>query len=179
MRRLHIVKRVKRKLLILQAVFCLVAPSGRAEKGLAPKVFNVHDFGATGDGTNKDTVAFQKALDTCAISGGGEVVVPAGNYLIGSVQIGNCTILRLETNSVIVGSPEAQDYPMIDVRWEGRWQPGRRALIYIANVGHTGVIGPGRIEGNPGVAASQNPRGAVVLEPMSKSAGLPRASDQC
>ncbi len=66
--------------------------------------FNVRDFGAVGDGTNKDTVAFQKALDTCAVSGGGEVLVPAGNYLIGSVQIGNRTILRLETNSVIIGS---------------------------------------------------------------------------
>ncbi len=52
-------------------------------------VFNVRDFGAIGDGTNKDTVAFQKTLDACAVSGGGEVIVPAGKYLIGSVQIGN------------------------------------------------------------------------------------------
>ena len=130
-------------------------------------IFNVRDFGAIGDGTNKDTVAFQKALDACAVSGGGEVLVPAGKYLIGSVQIGNRTILRLETNSVIVGSPDTNDYPMMDIRWEGRWQPGRRALIYSANVDHTGIIGPGRIEGNPAVAAPQNPRGVVVLEPIS------------
>ena len=129
--------------------------------------FNLRDFGAIGDGTNKDTIAFQKALDACAVSGGGEVLVPAGKYLIGSVQIGNRTILRLETNSVIIGSPDAADYPMLDVRWEGRWQPGRRALIYSANVDHTGIIGPGRIEGNPTVAAPQNPRGALVLEPIS------------
>src|ERR1041385_5338209 len=84
--------------------------------------FNVHDFGAIGDGTNKDTVAFQKALDTCAISGGGEVIVPAGNYLIGSVQIGYRTILRFEaTNSVLIGSSDTNDYPMLDSRWEGRW----------------------------------------------------------
>jgi polygalacturonase len=76
-------------------------------------------------------------------------------------------MLRLETNSVIIGSGDTNDYPMMDVRWEGRWQPGRRALIYAANVGHTGIIGPGRIEGNPAVAAPQNPRGAVVLEPIS------------
>jgi polygalacturonase len=129
--------------------------------------FNVRDFGAVGDGTNKDTVAFQKALDTCAVSGGGEVLVPAGKYLIGSVQIGNRTILRLEKDSIITGSPDTNDYPMMDIRWEGRWQPGRRALIYSANVDHTGIIGPGRIEGNPAVAAPQNPRGVVVLEPIS------------
>ncbi len=121
--------------------------------------FNVRDFGAVGDGTNKDTVAFQKALDACAVSGGGDVFVPAGKYLIGSVQIGNRTVLRLETNSVIIGSPDPNDYPMMDIRWEGRWQPGRRALIYSANVEHIGIIGPGRIEGNPAVAAPQNPRG--------------------
>ena len=129
--------------------------------------FNVRDFGATGDGTNKDTVAFQKALDICAVSGGGDVIVPAGKYLIGSVQIGNRTILRLQQESVLIGSPDAADYPMLDVRWEGRWEPGRRALIYSANVDHIGIIGPGRIEGNPAMAAPQNPRGSVVLEPIS------------
>jgi polygalacturonase len=128
---------------------------------------NVRDFGAVGDGTNKDTIAFQKALDACAVSGGGEVIVPAGKFLIGSVQIGNRTILRLETNSVIIGSGDTNDYPMMDVRWEGRWQLGRRALIYAADVDHIGIIGPGRIEGNTNVAAPQNPRGVVVLEPIS------------
>lgn len=132
-----------------------------------PRGFNVRDFNAIGDGTTKDTLAFQKALDTCAVSGGGLVVVPAGRYLIGSVQIGTQTILQLEPNSVIVGTDDPNDYPMIDIRWEGRWQPGRRALIYADNVDHIGIVGPGRIEGNAKVAAPQNPRGAVVLEPIN------------
>jgi hypothetical protein len=133
----------------------------------AGQTYNVRDFGAKGDGTTKDTPAFQKALDTCAVNGGGEVLVPAGRYLIGSVQLGTQTILRLDAGSVILGSPDADDYPMIDVRWEGRWQPGRRALIHADNVDHIGIIGPGRIEGDPAVAAPQNPRGVVVLEPIN------------
>jgi polygalacturonase len=147
-------------------IFALVL-AGCATTQHQTATFNIRDFGAIGDGTNKDTVAFQKALDTCAVSGGGEVIVPAGKYLIGSVQIGNRTILRLETNSVIIGSGDTNDYPMMDIRWEGRWQPGRRALIYSANVDQIGIIGPGRIEGNTNVAAPQNPRGVVVLEPIS------------
>jgi polygalacturonase len=130
--------------------------------------YNVRSFGAKGDGTTKDTAAFQKALDTCAVSGGGEVFVPSGKYLIGSIQIGNRTILRLEKDSILMGSPDLNDYPIMDIRWEGRWQQGHRALIYAANVDHTGIIGPGRIEGNRAVAfGKENRRGALVLEPIS------------
>ena len=163
-------KRNPSRLFVLAALAVLargVAPLCPAQTAPTAKTYNVRDFGATGDGTNKDTAAFQKALDACAVSGGGDVIVPAGSYLIGSVQMGNRTILRLQPDSVITGSPDLADYPMLDVRWEGRWQPGRRALIYSANVDHTGIVGPGRIEGNPGVAAPQNPRGSVVLEPIS------------
>ena len=130
--------------------------------------FNVRDFGATGDGTTKDTAAFQKALDTCAVNGGGDVVVPAGKYLIGSIQIGYRTFLRLEKDSILTGSPDLDDYPLIDIRWEGRWQPGHRSLIYAANVDHIGITGPGLIEGNPTTAASnRQPRGTLVLEPIN------------
>ena len=112
--------------------------------------YNVRDFGATGDGTTKDTRAFQKALDTCAVNGGGDVLVPAGKYLIGSIQIGNRTILRLEKDSILAGSPDLADYPLTDIRWEGRWQPGHRGLIFATAVDHIGIIGPGRIEGSVG-----------------------------
>jgi polygalacturonase len=154
----------------LAVTLSVLAFWGCAVAQLAPrKVCNVRDFGAVGDGTTKDTVAFQRALDACAVAGGGDVIVPSGTYLIGSVQMGFGTVLLLKTNSVIIGSDDTNDYPMIDVRWEGRWEPGRRALIYAANVDHIGIIGPGRIEGNRAMAAPQNPRGAVVLEPISCS----------
>lgn len=135
----------------------------------APKlpVFNVRDFGATGDGTNKDTVAFQKALDACAANGGGKVLVPPGIYLIGSIQMGSHTTLMLQKDSVIRGSADMDDYPMTTVRWEGRWEPGHRGLIYGTNADDVVIAGPGLIEGNPKVAAPQNPRGAVVLEFVS------------
>ncbi|MGH8338354.1 MAG: glycoside hydrolase family 28 protein, partial [Gammaproteobacteria bacterium] len=125
-------------------------------------------FGAVGDGKTKDATAFQKALDTCAVNGGGEVVAPAGEYLIGSIQIGDRTILRLEKDALLTGSPDLDDYPLIDVRWEGRTEMGHRSLIYAANVEHIGIVGPGAIRGDNGVAASNvEPRGAQVIEPIS------------
>jgi (4-O-methyl)-D-glucuronate---lignin esterase len=131
----------------------------------APKIYNVRDFGTVGDGTNKDTIAFQKALDTCAVNGGGEVFVPAGNYLIGSVQIGTRTTVRLDKDATLTGTIDLDDYPIIDVRWEGRWQRGHRALIYAANVDHVGIIGPGHITasfGRPGRPVAPQPANAAA-----------------
>ena len=130
------------------SLFCASCALGSV--ALHAAVYNVRDFGATGDGTTKDTKAFQKALDTCAVNGGGDVLVPAGKYLIGSIQIGNRTILRMEKDSILAGSPDLADYPLTDIRWEGRWQPGHRGLIYATAVDHIGIVGPGRIDGSVG-----------------------------
>jgi len=138
-----------------------------ASSPTAKKSYNVRDFGAVGDNKTKDTAAFQKALDTCAVNGGGDVIVPAGVYLIGSVQMGTQTFLRLAEGAVINGSPDLDDYPMMDIRWEGRTEQGRRSLIFAMNVDHIGITGPGIIQGNPAAAQSQNPRGALVLEPIN------------
>ncbi len=135
---------------------------------VAKSTYNVRAFGAVGDGATKDTAAFQKALDICAVNGGGDVLVPAGTYLIGSIQLGNRTYVRLEPDATLRGSPDLADYPVIDVRWEGRWQQGRRGLIYAANVDHTGIVGPGRIAGVPGgTNGPDGLRNPVVLEPIS------------
>ena len=65
----------------------------------APAVMlNVREapFSAKGDGTTKDTGAIQAALDRCGVLSGGEVLVPAGNYLVGSLQLRSKTTLRFE-----------------------------------------------------------------------------------
>jgi hypothetical protein len=139
--------------------------------------YNVRDFGATGNGTTKDTRAFQKALDTCAVNGGGEVLVPAGKYLIGSIQLGNRTILRLENNSILAGTPDLADYPLVDVRWEGRWQPGHRGLIYATAADHIGIIGPGRIEGSTGpVPPPEDPAAPAAAAPAQGANASPGAN---
>jgi polygalacturonase len=96
----------------------LIWHTGCANVQRAP--FNVCAFGATGNGTTKDTAAFQKALDTCAAAGG-IVLVPAGNYLIGSIELKSHTILLLKPDAHLLGSSDLEDYPMIKVRWEGKW----------------------------------------------------------
>jgi Glycosyl hydrolases family 28/Pectate lyase superfamily protein len=127
--------------------------------------FNVRAYGATGNGTTKDTAAFQKALDACAAAGGGAVVVPRGYYLIGSVVLGNHTTLRLAAGAYLMGSPAIADYPMTRVRFEGEFVPGHRALICAKNEDDVGIVGRGFILGPPlPLSLLRNPRGPVLIE---------------
>jgi len=109
---------------------------------------NVRDFGATGDGRTKDTLAFQQALDRCAMLGGGEVLAPPGTYLIGAIAIGAATTLRLDQQATLQGSPDLADYPLTQVRWEGHWIKGYGGLVSAINVEGIGIAGKGSIIGS-------------------------------
>jgi polygalacturonase len=135
------------------------------------RTLNVREFGATGDGTTKDTAALQKAIDRCAELGGGEVLVPAGNYLTGAVGLRSGVMLRLEKDTTISGSPDFADYPVSQVRWEGQWIQGHTALIYASGASDTGIVGPGHIAGNHALGGrpnAQNPlRHPALIEPVN------------
>ncbi len=131
-----------------------------------PAPLNVRSTGAVGDGKTKDTLAFQKALDTCATVGGGEVLVPAGEYLIGSVELKSNTTLRLEKDAHLIGSPDLDDYPLTKGRWEGHWVDAHRALISAQDAAHIAIVGPGKITGDPTIGGRQMPRRPCVIEPI-------------
>jgi polygalacturonase len=131
---------------------------------------NIRDFGAKGDGATKDTAAIQQTIDRCSVFGGGEVVVPAGNYISGALALRSNTLLRLEKDAAIVGTPDFEDYPVTQVRWEGKWIPGRAGLIYAIDASHIGIAGPGKIVGHPalgGRPTAESPlRHPSLIEPI-------------
>jgi parallel beta-helix repeat protein len=45
-------------------------------------LFNVKDFGATGDGVTDDTAAITAAVEAARAAGGGDVYVPTGTYIV-------------------------------------------------------------------------------------------------
>ena len=125
---------------------------------------NVTDFGAKGDGLTKDTVAIQKALDTCGQNGGGTVFVPEGVYLTGALQLHANTTLQMAPRGFLLGSPDIADYPVVNVRWEGEFREGHRALLNASNAANVTISGGG-IFGPPlPLGKLRNPRGPVVIE---------------
>jgi hypothetical protein len=155
------------KSLFALTLFLLLAAVGKAAGQETPVLrgYDLRSLGATGNGTVKDTAAFQKALDSC-VPAGGSVVVPAGRYLIGSLVIHSHTFLRLDKGAVLVGSPDADDYPLIQARWEGRLRECHRALIYASNATDISIVGEGSIEGNTALGNLRTPRGPVLIEPV-------------
>lgn len=126
--------------------------AARAAAPAAPAVhLNVKDFGATGDGKTKDTLSIQQALDRCSMLGGGEVLVPAGDYLSGALALRSNTVLRLDAGATLLGSPDLDDYPLTQVRWEGRWVKGHLGFISAIDANHIGLAGTGKIVGNQAI----------------------------
>jgi polygalacturonase len=131
------------------------------------KTYDVRALGAAGDGTSKDTAAFQKAIDQCGASPlGGVVQVPAGNYLIGSIELKTNVILDLSSGATLTGSPDLTDYPIVTARWEGQWVQAHRGLIYAHDARNITIMGSGLIVGNPDLGGRMMPRRPVVIEPI-------------
>lgn len=72
--------------------------------------FSVTDYGAETQSEHVQTKQFQAALNACRDNNGGTVVVPAGQFHIGSIRLYSNTRLLLKSGAVIKGSENLGDY---------------------------------------------------------------------
>jgi len=104
--------------------------------------FNVKSFGAAGDGIRSDTEAINKAIQAARDAGGGTVLVPAGHYLSGTIQLQNNVTLWIDAGATILGTKNLTDY---------RWPEGGRewdgSIILATGVHNVGLMGRGTIDG--------------------------------
>ena len=89
-----------------------------AAQASEPKVFEVRQFGAKGDGKTLDTAAIQQALDKCGEAGGGVVRIPAGTYLSQPIEIRSQTTLLIEECATLKATDDPKDYLPSSVTWE-------------------------------------------------------------
>jgi len=100
-------------------------------------------MGARADGVTKDTVAIQKAIDTCASKGGGTVVLQGGTFLSGPLDLRSHVDLSVAKGTLLKASEEVDDFP---VREDARWR--RMALIHADQAEDIAITGEGTIDGS-------------------------------
>ena len=108
---------------------------------------NILSFGAKADGITVSTKAIQRAIDESSVKGG-RVIIPAGNFVTGTLFLKDNTTLVLEKNARLLGSTQLSDYPKTTVgfRFFGdTWV--YQSLIIAHNVNNITIEGEGTIDG--------------------------------
>jgi polygalacturonase len=123
---------------------------------LLAQTCTITDFGAKADSTFLNTSAIQKAIDNCYGKGGGEVLVPAGNYVTGTLFLKSNVYLRLSSGATLQGSRNPGDYPAHPIAsakkfgtitHNGLYVETMKALIIADKAHHTGIRGEGTLKG--------------------------------
>lgn len=94
-------------------------------------------YGAIGDGKTDNTKAIQKAINTAAESGGGTVLIPAGKFVTGIIELKSNIDLHFETGAALLATINRIDYG----------PQKASALIVANNAQHVAITGAGTIDG--------------------------------
>lgn len=112
------------------------------------KEYNIIDFGAVADTSKLSTEAIQKAIDKCTENGGGQVIVPAGNFKTGTIILKSNVDFHFENGAILYGSKNLNDYIKLKPEYISlRTQEATIQLIYAENVHNVSITGFGEING--------------------------------
>ena len=115
---------------------------------ITAKDYVVTDFGAKSDTTVVSTDAVQQCIDRCSADGGGRVVVPAGDYVIGTIILRSNVHLHLELGATLYGSTELRDYRRVKSGYKSlRTHTETIQLVYADSVENVTIDGYGTIDG--------------------------------
>lgn len=114
------------------------------------RTYNIRDFGAQGDGKTLDTAALQSAIDACHRDQGGTVLVPAGVFVIGTVELKSNVTLHLAAQGTLLGTTDKNQYHAADkipLAGDATLEDGNVGLIFAVDAENVTVEGPGTIDG--------------------------------
>jgi polygalacturonase len=112
------------------------------------KNFVITEYGAVGDGITMNTEAISKAITECMQKGGGKVIIPAGVWLTGPIQLKSNVNLCIRKGAIVVFSKNFDDYPFISTFYEGRKDFRAMPLIYAIDAENIAITGKGIFNGS-------------------------------
>ncbi len=87
------------------ALPALASAAGKEKPSPIPTaIFNIRQYGATGDGKTLDTDAVNRTIAAAAAAGGGTVLFPAGVYLCFSIHLQSYVHLYLDAGATILAA---------------------------------------------------------------------------
>lgn len=112
------------------------------------KYFSIEQFGAVAGGEVSNTEVIRKTIEEAVKQGGGHVVIPAGMWLTGPVELKSGIDLHLESGALLLFDKNKEEYPVQFTDYEG--QPRIRAVspITARNAENVAITGKGTIDGN-------------------------------
>ncbi len=175
------------KRLGMAAVFAVWGMAGAAGQG---RVFLPQQYGAKADGSTKDTVAIQKAVDACSdfarthggyarVGGEGRPVVllEHGDFVSGPLEIKSGVTLSVAPDAKLLASADRGDYKTATLMR----QPTVEPFLHVVNAEEVTINGGGLIDGrgqvwwdyvkgvkDAGVLGTDHPRPMGMLIDHSK-----------
>ena len=111
--------------------------------------FPVTKYGAKPSATAaQNQKAIQRAIDKCSRTGGGSVVVPAGQtFQTGAIQLKSGVNLVVEEGAVLQFVFQPELYPIVETSWEGLDCYNLSPCIYAFQAHDIALTGKGIIDG--------------------------------
>jgi len=109
---------------------------------------SVNDFGGKGDGYTLNTEFFRKAIEALSAKGGGRLVVPAGVWFTGPIELKSNIDLHLNKGALILFSSDFNLYPLVNTSFEGLDTKRCQSPISARNAENIAITGEGSINGS-------------------------------
>ncbi|HTD64914.1 MAG TPA: glycosyl hydrolase family 28 protein, partial [Candidatus Limnocylindria bacterium] len=103
-------------------------------------VFNVKDYGATGQKADDARPAIQKTIEACAAAGGGTVLVPPGEYTSGTLHLRSHVRFEIAAGATLFGSTNLTTYEFEKI-------PSKAALFFGEDLEDVTITGGGIVDG--------------------------------
>lgn len=111
------------------------------------KDFLITDFGAVQGDKEKTSLAIAEAITAANENEGGNVIVPAGEWLTKTIHLKSNVNLHLEEGAVLLFSENPDDYlPAVQTTWEGMECYNYSPLVYAYECTNVAITGKGLLE---------------------------------